>query len=263
MAAFIETPIRSAVTWRDLVPLSRAEQLWELTLSLPWLIAGLVFYHHGLWYLGVPCSFFFFLTGLRQSHNAQHACLGIGRAGHHVMLLILSTLMLGSMHAVRVTHLHHHRHCLHDEDEEAAHAGWPWWRALALGPIFPVRLHIAAWRLAGRRGRTWIACELVLVISVIVSAAMLGPSALRWHAAAMVTGECFTGFFAVWIVHRGCHADGQIARTQRGWVKNIVSYSMFYHLEHHLWPAVPTCHLPRLAERLDAADPRYRGRQVL
>jgi beta-carotene hydroxylase len=38
---------------------------------------------------------------------------------------------------------------------------------------------------------------------------------------------------------------------------------MFYHLEHHLWPAVPTCHLPRLAERLDAVAPGVRERQVI
>jgi fatty acid desaturase len=28
---------------------------------------------------------------------------------------------------------------------------------------------------------------------------------------------------------------------------------MFYHAEHHLFPAVPTCRLPVLARRLDAA----------
>ncbi len=72
-----------------------------------------------------------------------------------------------------------------------------------------------------------------------------------------------TGFFAVWIVHRGCDPYHQIARTQRGWLKNVVSYSMFYHLEHHLFPAVPTCHLPRLAERLDRVAPEYRRAQVI
>jgi fatty acid desaturase len=179
------------------------------------------------------------------------------------MLTILSLLMLGSMHAVRVTHLHHHRHCLHDEDEEAAHANWPWWRALLLGPVFPIRLHIGAWRLGRPRDRAWIALELALIAAVSATAIAFGPSALRWHAAAMVVGECFTGFFAVWIVHRGCDAHGQIARTQRGWLKNILSYSMFYHLEHHLWPAVPTCHLPRLAARLDQTAPGLQDLQVI
>lgn len=140
-----------------------------------------------------------------------------------------------------------------------------------MGPALIVRLHAAAWRLGNRRDRAWIALELVmcactaLVVFVFLRAGALGGliGALRWHMAAMAVGECMTAFFAVWIVHRGCEHDGQIARTQRGWMKNLVSYSMFYHLEHHLWPAVPTCHLPRLAERLDRVEPGVRERQVV
>jgi fatty acid desaturase len=32
---------------------------------------------------------------------------------------------------------------------------------------------------------------------------------------------------------------------------------MFFHVEHHLFPAVPTCHLPQLARRLDEAAPEF------
>jgi len=60
----------------------------------------------------------------------------------------------------------------------------------------------------------------------------------------------------------GCDARGQIARTQRGWLKNVVSYRMFYHLEHHLFPAVPTCHLTALADRLARAAPELREMAV-
>jgi fatty acid desaturase len=57
-------------------------------------------------------------------------------------------------------------------------------------------------------------------------------------------------------VHYPCHPpDHQIARTERGWLKNVMSYSMFFHLEHHLFPAVPTCKLDRLAARLDEVCP--------
>ncbi len=34
-----------------------------------------------------------------------------------------------------------------------------------------------------------------------------------------------------------------------------MTYSMFYHLEHHLVPAVPTIKLPELARRIDEALP--------
>ena len=43
------------------------------------------------------------------------------------------------------------------------------------------------------------------------------------------------------------------ARTIRNRLRNAVTFSMFFHVEHHLFPQVPTAHLPRLARRLDGA----------
>jgi fatty acid desaturase len=42
-----------------------------------------------------------------------------------------------------------------------------------------------------------------------------------------------------------------IARTIRNRAKALLTYNMFYHVEHHQFPAVPTCKLPILARRLD------------
>jgi fatty acid desaturase len=68
----------------------------------------------------------------------------------------------------------------------------------------------------------------------------------------MLAGECLTAFFAVWTVHHDCQ-ENDLARTQRGRWINRLCYSMFFHAEHHLFPAVPTCHLEALARRLDEA----------
>ena len=43
------------VVWRDLVTLSPLEKAWELTLSLPWLLASVACYERGWWWLGLPC----------------------------------------------------------------------------------------------------------------------------------------------------------------------------------------------------------------
>jgi fatty acid desaturase len=37
---------------------------------------------------------------------------------------------------------------------------------------------------------------------------------------------------------------------------------MFYHIEHHLFPKVPTCKLWLLARRLDVAAPELKDKQV-
>jgi fatty acid desaturase len=251
------------IYWRDLVPLSFAEKTWEATLPYPWLLASLWSYHAGYILLGLFCSFYFFLTGLRQSHGAQHYSLGLPKRTQDWMLFTLSFLMLGSMHAVQVSHLHHHRHCLDDEDTEGSTARLPWWQAIAIGPLFITRLHQSAWRLATPAKRYWIAAEALAVTSVVV-AALTRPEfvTLQWHAWAMIVGECLTGFFAVWTVHHGCEPKGLFARTQRGQWLNRLCYSMFYHAEHHLYPQIPTCHLARLAARLDQAAPHVSWPQV-
>lgn len=252
-----------AVPWRDLLQLTWAEKAWELVLPLPWLAGSFASYAAGHWILGAVCSFYFFLTGLRQSHGAQHYTLGVARRVQDFVMFGLSLLMLGSMHAVQVSHLHHHRHCLDEDDAEGSTARLAWWQAILVGPLFPLRLHRAAWRLGSPAKRRWIAAEVAGLLAVAVLAAVLPLQALRWHVLAMLIGESLTGFFAVWTVHHGCEPGGLFARTQRGRWVNRLGYGMFFHAEHHLFPAVPTCHLSRLAERLDAATRGTAWKQVV
>jgi len=251
------------VQWRDLVFLSRTEKIIELLHPLPWLFASVWLYSRGQLVLGAFASFYFFLTGLRLSHGAQHYSIGVSRWMQDLVLFTLSALMLGSMHAVQASHLHHHRHCLTESDAEGATARLSWWRALLVGPLFPIRLHRAAWQLGNHRQRCWIAAELTAIACVITAAFILPSPGLTIHVAAMLVGECFTGFFAVWTVHHHCDDAELPARTQRGRWINLLSYNMFFHAEHHLYPAVPTCHLDQLAERLDAVNSKIRTKQVL
>jgi fatty acid desaturase len=37
---------------------------------------------------------------------------------------------------------------------------------------------------------------------------------------------------------------------------------MFFHVEHHLFPAVPTCHQPELARWLDGVAREFREKSV-
>jgi fatty acid desaturase len=244
-----------AVEWRDLTRLSTAEIVMELCLSIPWLAASLWLANAGLFALALPASFMFFLVGLRQVHNAFHYALGLSRRGSDGVMLILSATMLGSMHAVQINHLEHHRHCLGDQDIEGASARLPAWKAILVGPLFPVHLHVNAWKKARGSSFRWIVAELIVTMAVITAATVFPSVWLRYHVAAMLAGQCFTSFFAVWTVHHDCEQAGVFARTLRGILKNVATYNMFFHVEHHLFPAVPTCHLAKLAERLDHAVP--------
>lgn len=78
----------------------------------------------------------------------------------------------------------------------------------------------------------------------------------------MIIGEFLMAFFAVWTVHHDTEENPELARTQRGWLKNKITFSMFYHLEHHLFPAVPTIKLPELAKRIDETIPEIDKKQT-
>ena len=244
------------VPWSDLLSLRRHEIAHELTLSLPWLLASLAAAHWRLYPLALLASFMFFLTGLRQVHNAYHYALGVPRAATEWVMLALSVLMLGSMHAVQVNHLRHHRYCLGEEDVEAMSARLPAWRALLLGPWFPLRLHHAALQVGSPRQRRWIGVELLAnAVWIALVFAFLDNRVLQYHVMAMALGQCLTAFFAVWTVHHDCSDGAFPARTIRNPLKARLTYAMFYHVEHHLYPAVPTRRLPILARRLDRVAP--------
>ena len=253
-----------AVEWRDLVGLTRLEVLRELTLSLPWLALSLVLAANALYLPALAASFMLFLTGLRQVHNAHHYALGLSRRATEWFLFVMSVVMLGAMHAVQFNHLRHHKLCMATGDVEAASARLRGWQAIAIGPYFPLLLHWTAWRLGTRRTRLWIAAELTAnALWVTAVFAWFDLPMLRYHLLAMGAAQCLTAFFAVWTVHHDTEARAYPARTQRGWLKNFVSYHMFLHVEHHLFPQVPTCHLPALARRLDATAPELAQAMVI
>ncbi len=264
----LRDPRLEQVEWRDLCDLKGAEVFREVMIYTPWLVVSLVFAHWGAtWHAGwfVPAlasSFMFFLCGLRQVHNAFHYAVGVAPKTHEWLMFILSPLMMSAMHAVQWNHLRHHRHCMDDDDFEAVSARMPGWKALVTGPRFPILLHTKALQLGKPRVRHWIYAELAAMVGMAAAAYFSGWVWLQYHVIAMLVGQGFSAFFAVWTVHHDCDRSHFIARTLRNDVKSFVSYNMFYHVEHHLFPAVPTCHLPELSKRLDAVAPELRTKQV-
>jgi fatty acid desaturase len=137
------------------------------------------------------------------------------------------------------------------------------WRVLLYGPVFPIEMHVDAWRSGGAALRRRMLVD-GASNAAMISAALLVP-ALRYHLGAMLVAQCLTAFFAVWITHHDTEGDDLGARTQRSRLINFVTYNMFFHLEHHLFPAVPVKRLDQLAQRLDAVVPDIarRAKRVL
>ena len=138
-----------------------------------------------------------------------------------------------------------------------------WYGALLFGPLFPFLLHWTALTEGETKVRLGVLAELMLNLGWLwLVFGVLEIPALRYHVTAMAVGQCLTAFFAVWTVHHHCDRSHDIARTLRNRVKNMVTFNMFLHIEHHLFPRVPTCHLPQLATRIDRAAPDLKQKMV-
>lgn len=249
------------VKWHDLKTLTIPEIFIENTITLPWLMGSWVLAYYGLYVLAVLASFMFFLTALRQSHNGFHHALGISKPWTHAILHINSLLMIASMHAVKFNHLRHHRFCLGEEDHEGKAAKLSMLKAFFYGPIHIYHIHRIGWREGGRKLRKRIVLDVLFIALFIGLVWIWDISYLKYHVVVMIVGESFSAFFAVWTVHHDLEEE-HIARTQRkGW-KNFLTYNMFYHLEHHLFPSVPTIKLPELARRIDKEVPEMEKRSV-
>ena len=253
------------VQWRDLVAMRRIDGWVECLHPFPWLLGSWAGAAQACWPAAAACSFMFFLTALRLNHEAIHGNLGLSPRGHRWVLHGLSALMLGSNSAVAFNHLQHHAHLGRPQDIEGKCGRMSGFRVLAYGPLFPIEMHLGAWRRGGRLLRRRMRVDLALNLAVLGGAAGSALPVLAYHVLAVASAQCLTAFFAVWITHRHCHGEELVARTQRSRLLNLITYNMFFHLEHHLFPAVPVKRLGRLAARIDAAAPELasRARRVI
>jgi fatty acid desaturase len=229
--------------------------LIENNLTIPWFVISLTLAYFEQYLLALPFSAFFFLTGLRQVHNGFHYSLGTNKFLTWLSLYINSVLLMVSMHAVKFNHLRHHKFCLGEEDYEGKSASMTWYGAILYGPVHMFLIHKVTLQLGNNSYRKNVVLELLSAAIFAFIAFYFQIYFLIYHIIVMIFGEFMMAFFAVWTVHHDTHDSPEFARTQRtGW-KNKLTFSMFYHLEHHLFPAVPTIKLPELARRIDDVLP--------
>lgn len=226
------------------------------SLALPFVLCGSYFGFAaiGWWPAAVPCLVALsFVSYGSVSHDLVHRTLGLPRWLNDFFLVAIELLALRSGHAYRAAHLHHHARFPHHDDVEALVAGRSWLRALAEGPIFQIRIWLWAVRNA-RRGRAWIIGEGLVCSLLFVSAIGVFPwtSILAVYAVLMTVGGWIIPFVTVYLTHdpKG-KAELFQTRAFRGIMASVLAFEHLYHLEHHLYPAVPHHNWPKLAKRLN------------
>lgn len=255
-------PSLASIEWQDLRQLSLGETIYNILLSLPFLLLSWWCAWQGWWLIALVATFFFFTAALRQAHDCYHRTLGVGRLATELMLFFLSITMLCSTHAIRHTHLNHHRDPLGDSDVEGNWSRLPWYQAISGGGVFSMTIQWFGLTHGSRRNRILVAFDMLLIFAMIALAFITMHPILMYHVLVMIVANTMVGFFAVWSVHHGCN-DVVYSRSERHPLINLLTFNLLYHIEHHLFPAVPTNHLPILAKRLDAVAPQWTQQPVI
>lgn len=256
------------VDWRDLrlTPAQRATELATpfAFLSLALWLHWLAWNQHWAFVLpGLLASGYYFLWGLRNAHGMMHHGLGLPRRADHVLLSVHSLLFFCSAHAFRLTHLQHHGRFDTEDDLEGWGGRLRFHEALLVGPAFPLVLVVRGFRLSNGRGFALIILEKTAVTAIMMAPVVLEPMRFVWgHLLAMLVALGSFTIYAGWSVHRGTH-QGTPGRTHQSRVVGWLTLSLLYHVEHHLFPNVPTWHMRTLAKRIDAVAPELRSLHVL
>jgi beta-carotene hydroxylase len=234
---------------------------WRIAISLiaPFVLAIGYFAcaFAGFWPVAVGCVVLLsFVTYGSISHDLVHRSLGLPRRLNDFLLTAIELLMLRSGRAYRLAHLNHHaRYPDAHDDPEAAAAHGGFWAAIASGPLFFVRL----WWWAVRRypeHRARLLLEGLAIGSLLVAAVVV--AACGWSVVPLVyvtvayLGTWVVPLVTAYIPHTP-EGGNPLSQTRRfrGWVARLIALDHLYHLEHHLYPAVPHHRWQELARRLD------------
>jgi fatty acid desaturase len=264
------TPPALADVGTDLLVTS-ARQRW-IALARPYLGLGIfaLVAWLGWWWATPLVMFAIFVAVVTVTHDVVHRSLGLGRRGTEWALFLLGLVLMESGHAYRITHLQHHRLFPSRDDPEGYPANLSFLGAVLYGPVFLVRLWWWAFRRSrgDRRQRRWLLAEASAPFVALAAGAALIPVTLApiGYVVMAIVGSWVYPLLTVYLPH---HDYGDTALTQtrtlRGRLVPAIFLELTYHLEHHLYPQVPSHRLAELARRLDPflAHAGVRPRRVI
>lgn len=216
--------------------------------ALYWVFAAL-----GWWPLAVLAVMLLFITIVATAHDLVHQSLDLPPRLNDVLLSLVGMLVFESGHAYQISHLHHHRRFPHDGDPEGDPARMSFWRAVLEGPVFLFRLWGWAWNVAPRQ-RRWLAWEAAWFVAGVLGGLWIWPvfPALLVYVLLVIAGSWVYPVATVHLPHdiHGKNALFQ-TRTLRGRYIPALFLELTYHLEHHLYPSVPSHHYAELSQRLE------------
>lgn len=203
------------------------------------------------------------------SHEGHHHLLFRNTIVNHAANIALCVPLLHSPSAYRVLHELHHRFLggPGDPDEYRNYTASPrvrWalqWVRLTIGTlVYMPLIPVVAWRRASREERRRIGLEyagMTIVWGLVFAAFPLHNLLQVWLVPGVLVGYISAVRALAQHALTDSHDPLLASRTVRS--NRFVSFLLLnenYHLEHHLFPEVPSYHLPRLHALLQARLPR-------
>ena len=228
-----------------------------VSLLVPFVASGLYFWlaFRGFWIAAFLCvTYLSFCTYASTSHDLVHGAFRLPRLLNGLLLSTIELLCLRSGFAYRRTHLHHHRFFPRNDDIEASIAYGSLWKMLLLSPFHQARLWFWSFRTVARGGKAILLVEASLACFYVVFALVTFPETPVFlvYAILVVGGSWFYPLATVYLPHNP-NGTSKITETRmfRGRLIDTLSLGHLYHLEHHLYPAIPHQNWRKLARRLD------------
>jgi fatty acid desaturase len=193
------------------------------------------------------------------SHDGHHHLLFRSTAVNHVVNIALCVPLLHSPTAYRVLHDLHHRHLggPGDPDEyrnytHRARIRWALqWVRLTMGTlVYMPLIPVVAWRRADAQDRRRIALEYAAMALVWMPMFALVPIGMLfqvWLGPGILVG--YISAVRALAQHALTDKDDPLLASRSVQSNRVVSFFLLnenYHLEHHLFPEVPSYNLPHL-----------------
>ena len=198
------------------------------------------------------------------THEGVHGILSSRPWWNRTLSIACALPVLQNYSAYKVLHLKHHPH-LGDEgdpDHYANYTSWTWlefamhWGRLILGyPVYIVAIPILGFRQGTPLARLWIIFEVVMLALLVAGAVLWLPWLWLLHGwlipmLVINTMVNIRGMSQHTFLE---HQSDPVLGTRSILTNRVTAFFMCnenYHLEHHLYPTIPWCNLPRLHKAL-------------
>ena len=247
----IELAALTTLEWR--------KRIGEFVFFVPLAVLGVCLTPNGLVVPGVIITALALNAFVLLMHEGMHGVLFGGRATNRIASVLLGSTFLMSFSAYRVLHTRHHKYLgdKRDPDDYQNYVGnrpllWllHFMRLLVGSPLYLVLIPLLALKYGSAEERRDILAEyafLLIVYSLLLHFVSLPLLGVTWGIPLLIVGTLTSvrGFTQ----HGITDASDPYLASRTVLPNPIVGFFLLhenYHLEHHLFPEVPSYHLTRL-----------------